>query len=131
MNAEISKNLDCNILLTSNIKTVPNSNELIFNYLPLVKFGWINVDTSAILILRLLVKLGVKSVNFAGFDGFSENSELNYYDNSLVTTTNKEDLLLLTKETKEMLLDLQNSISVNFITDSLYGEVLERKVSIV
>ncbi len=131
LNTEISKNLECKVLLTSNIKVVPNSNELIFNYLPLVKFGWINVDTSAILILRLLAKLGVKSVNFAGFDGFSENSELNYYDNSLVTTTNKEDLLLLTKETKEMLLDLQSAISVNFVTDSLYNDVLEKEVSIV
>ena len=93
----------------------------------MVKFGWINVDSSAILLLRLLIKLGIKRVFFAGFDGFSGESDSNYYDNSLVTTTNKEDLLLLTKETKEMLADLKNSIDIHFVTDSLYSEVFEKE----
>lgn len=127
INGEDVNSSEAKILLTSNIKSEANLNEMIFNYLPLVKFGWINVDSSAILLLRLLIKLGIKRVFFAGFDGFSGESDSNYYDNSLVTTTNKEDLLLLTKETKEMLADLKNSIDIHFVTDSLYSEVFEKE----
>ena len=104
---------------------------MIFNYLALVKFGWINVDTSAILILRLLVNLNVKNVSIAGFDGFGRDSEFNYYDNSLITTTNQEDLLLLTNETKEMLLDLKDSIDINFITESQYAHIFKKEGAVV
>lgn len=131
INSENINKSDAKILLTSNIKTEAKLNEMIFNYLSLVKFGWINVDTSAILILRLLVKLGINNVSIAGFDGFSQNSEFNYYDNSLVTTTNKEDLLLLTNETKEMLADLKDSINISFVTDSQYARVFEKEGAFV
>lgn len=131
INSENINKSDAKILLTSNIKTEAKLNEMIFNYLSLVKFGWINVDTSAILILRLLVKLGINNVSIVGFDGFSQNSEFNYYDNSLVTTTNKEDLLLLTNETKEMLLDLKDSIDINFITESQYAHIFKKEDAVV
>ena len=131
INSDFAQKYNSTILLTSNIKTDAKLNEHIFNYLSLIKFGWINVDTSAILILRLLVKLGIKNVSIAGFDGFTEDSKVNYYDNSLITTTNKEDLLLLTKETKEMLVDLKDSIDIDFVTDSQYAQVLNKEAVLV
>lgn len=121
------------LLITSNIKIKAEQNESIFNYMPLIKFGWLNIDTSVILLLRLLVNIGIKEVSFAGFDGFSKESKINYYDNTLITTTNQDDLLLLTKETSEMLQDIRSSIDINFVTTSIYSDSLnnQKEVSIV
>ena len=95
---------------------------MIFNYLPLIKFGWINIDTSFILALRLFIKAGVKEFTFAGFDGFSANDEKYYYSDKILTATEKEDLILLTKETHEMLADIikTDNITAKFLTPSVY-----------
>lgn len=118
----IQKNNNNKIFITSNVKTEASDNEMIFNYLPLIKFGWINIDTSFILALRLFIKAGVKDFTFAGFDGFSADEEKFYYSDKLLTATEKEDLLLLTKETHEMLEDIikSNRITAKFLTPSVY-----------
>ena len=110
------------IFVTSNVKTEADANEMIFNYLPLIKFGWINIDTSFILALRLFIKAGVKEFTFAGFDGFSADEEKFYYSDKLLTATEKEDLILLTKETHEMLADIikSDNITAKFLTPSVY-----------
>jgi 4-hydroxy 2-oxovalerate aldolase len=116
------------LITTSNIKSRANHNELIINYLPLIKFGWVNIDSSAVLLLRLLINLEVKNIYFAGFDGFGKSK--NYYNDELKTNMNEKDLLLLTKETKEMLADMKQSVKVKdikikFITKSQYSDIFQ------
>ena len=121
---KVIQNKDSNnkIFITSNIKTEAENNEMIFNYLSLIKFGWINIDTSFILALRLFIKAGVKKFTFAGFDGFSTDNKNYYYSEKILTATEKDDLLLLTKETHEMLDDIikSNNITAEFLTPSVY-----------
>lgn len=121
---KVIQNKDSNnkIFITSNIKTEAENNEMIFNYLSLIKFGWINIDTSFILALRLFIKAGVKKFTFAGFDGFSTDNKNYYYSEKILTATEKDDLLLLTKETHEMLDDIikSNNITTEFLTPSVY-----------
>lgn len=118
------QNKDSNnkIFITSNVKTEAANNEMIFNYLPLIKFGWINIDTSFILALRLFIKAGVNDFTFAGLDGFSADNDTYYYSEKILTATEKEDLLLLTKETHEMLADIieLEKITAEFLTPSVY-----------
>lgn len=115
---------DCKILITSNIKTKPKNNEFIINYLSLIKFGWINLDASVILALRLFIKQGVKDIFFAGFDGFNAKNKKNYYNDVLENTLNKDELLLISKDVKEMLDDLlkEHHINATFLTPSIYED---------
>jgi 4-hydroxy 2-oxovalerate aldolase len=125
---------DVNLIVTSNIKDYAEPNEILINYLPLIKFGWINIDSSVILLLRLLIKLCVKDIYIAGLDGFCGQSGENYYDNSLITDISEKDLLLLTKEIEEMLFDIKNSfeggaaggIKINFLTESKYSKIFDK-----
>lgn len=121
------------VMLTSNIKAEGEQNELVFNYLPLIKFGWINIDTSFILALRLFLKIGIKEFNLAGFDGFSANDKKYYYNEKLLTVTEKEDLQVLTKETSEMLTDLikTSDIKANFLTPSVYQNLFQKEKAYV
>lgn len=120
---------DANIIITSNIiQEKERSDELIIDYRKLIKYGWINIDSSMILLLRLVVSLGFFKIYMAGFDGFSENSTSNYYSEELVTDMKREDLLLITEENKQMISDLKKDypkIKLNFITTSQYTEALE------
>lgn len=113
------------IIKTSNIKEKKYKHEIEINYLPLIKSGWINIDNATIILLRLLCQLKCENIYIAGFDGFDINNLVsNYYDNRLVTTIEKEDLLLMNKEIKEMLQDIKHDFSetnnIYFITPSYY-----------
>lgn len=115
-------------ILTSNIKTEPESNELIMNYISLIRYGWINLDNSAILLLRLLVESGAEKIYIAGFDGFSVDNDRNFYDKDLRRALSSEDLKLINEETREMLVDIKENINksgipVAFITSSIYSDI--------
>lgn len=112
-------------LLSSNIKSEAASDELIVNYNYLVKRGWKNFDNAMILLLRLLGKVGVKSVRIVGFDGFSEGTEESYADEMLsVPMLDKDTIALLDAELSEMLDDLfaheLKDIPVTSLTKSRY-----------
>lgn len=115
-------------VLTSNIKTESEDNELIINYISLIRYGWINLDNSAILLLRLLTESKVKKIFIAGFDGFNIDNDKNFYDKALSRDLSKEDLKLINKETSEMLQEIKQhinktGISIEFITASIYADI--------
>lgn len=119
------------VFVTSNVKTEADKNEMIFNYLPLIKFGWINIDTAIILAIRLFIKAGIKEFSFAGFDGFNANSDKWYYTDKLLTATEKEDLQVLTEETHEMLADIikTSGIKARFLTPSIYEKEFAKETA--
>ncbi len=117
------------LLITSNVKEYAGLGEMIFDYMSLIKFGWINIDTSSILALRLFIKAGVREITFAGFDGFDINNEKYYYSKKLVTVTDKDDLSVLTNETIEMLKDIvkTENIKMHFLTPGIYQKELGKE----
>ena len=119
-------------LVTSNIKKTADENEFIFDYRSLLKYGWRNMDSSVILLFRLLLNNGYKRIYFAGLDGFRENKEDNYFDEELVTNMQREDLGLLTKEICEMFTDMlpdvqKKGVEVKFVTESRYEDIFLRE----
>lgn len=120
---------DVELIITSNIvQNTEKDNEILIDYESLVKCGWINIDSSMILLLRLLASLDCLQIYIAGFDGFTQNNIENYYSMDLMTDMKPDDLLLLTEENKEMLIDLLDTnlnMELHFITTSQYEIVLE------
>ncbi|HEB9434155.1 TPA: aldolase catalytic domain-containing protein [Campylobacter coli] len=123
------KNINMNnkIILTSNIKKEALNDEIIVNYLPLIKYGWINLDASILLALRLLLRQGASEFIFAGFDGFFADGDENYYNDALYVNLEETDVFIINKEIKEMLQDVKKEYDFNFlfITPSQYEDCLK------
>ena len=112
------------ILLTSNIKTNVEQNEVCFDYTSLIKFGWVNIDSAAILLLRLLIKCGINHIAIAGMDGYKE-SENSFYDKNLDANLSLKDRIICNQENLSMIRDLINynpGLILEFITQSEYRD---------
>ena len=115
------------LIITSNIKTIADKNELIVNYSSLIKFGWINLDSSAILLLRLLQKCGVNELYAAGLDGYKPFGKA-FYKNELDTGLEDKDRLEQTQDNISMMKDMRLSnqdFMIHFVTESVYASVFQ------
>lgn len=112
------------VILTSNIKTEAKENEFVVNFNMLVKRGWQHFDNSGIMCLRLLNRLRVKQVSFAGFDGFSDEYAESYADVDLPPISPGKEWCELNDEISEMLSNFRETTAgqmmLTFITPSIY-----------
>lgn len=72
------------------------------------------------MLIKLLIRCGVKEVSLAGFDGFSEKAEENYYDSELRLHMNEEDIMEKQERFKRQLEDMSKDIQSEFLTSSIY-----------
>lgn len=116
-----------NIILTSNIKTKADVDEIIVNYSSLIKFGWINIDSSIILLLRLLQRCRVNEMYAAGLDGYQSFGKA-FYKNELETNLDEQTRKDHTNDNISMMKDMRETnpnFLIHFLTDSVYKEVFE------
>lgn len=114
-------------IITSNIKTEICDKEYLINYSLIAKFGWKYFDNSTIMLIRLLDKIGVKSINIAGFDGYDETGDVSYQDSILQATITMEDCKELNANIQSMLDDFFKShknANLHFITQSRFNKVI-------
>ncbi len=115
-----------NKILTSNVTLNPRENEYVVSFTKFVKCGWEHMDNSAILLLRLLDGLNVKSIAIAGLDGFEYNLKNtdNYVSPEMELANINDASKLLNKEISEMLKDFMETKTgdenVIFITPSRF-----------
>ncbi len=113
-------------LLLSNIKTVGNEDELIFNFDSVVQRGWLYFDNAVITCLRLLSKLHVQDVAISGFDGFKTKYNESYADASLPTLNPDNNWAQLNDEIRDMFLSFKRSVGdgmkIEFVTESIFDE---------
>ena len=113
-------------ILLSNIKVVPNDDELIINFERVIKRGWEHFDNAVITCLRLLSKLSVKDVTLAGFDTFEHHYNASYADKALPTINPDNKWDELNEEILEMYLDFKRTsgenMNIQFITDSYFNQ---------
>ncbi len=115
------------VLKTSNIKSQLYEDEIVFDYGKLIKFGWTFLDSSIVLLLRLLSRCDVRSVYIAGLDGYGPSGEA-FYDQELETGLTYAERCQVTEENSSMLGDFlhENSgFDIHFITKSIYDEKLK------
>ena len=108
---------DAELILTSNISAYDLQPDYVLNFESLQRF--VESDDAMLLCLSALIRLGVMTVNLAGFDGFSSDVD-DYFDQTLEfgrkSSLKKKD----NDKLKRGIDMLGNSISINFLTNSLY-----------
>lgn len=113
---------DCTIICTSNIKQTQKNNQLIINYCDYTIDNTLIPDNAGLMLLSLLIKIGIKSVALAGFDGFHINSQMNYYKDELISTIDKIELQNKNEAIKLQLQKINESIDLVYITDTVYNK---------
>ena len=117
-------------IVTSNVTTDNEKDQLVIDFTRLVKCGWEKLDNSGILLLRLLDQLDVRSITIAGFDGYSHNAgSQNYLQKAMEKTRNTLNAEESNNDIRSMLEDYMNTRTldcpVTFLTPSLFSSVLE------
>lgn len=107
------------IIATSNVTSKRIDFDYTLNYSSLIDEDADIIDNSFIMLLKALVKAGVKKVNVAGFDGYSED-KLNFINPEMEYTFIKDRTEELNQYAKDKLAELASDIQVNFVTTSLY-----------
>lgn len=103
------------VLVTSNIKA---ENVITFNYGSYLNNSEM-ADNSCLMLLKILIKTGIKNVVFAGMDGFSNGND-NYFDSSMVNNAKLGEFDKRNEVMHNMLQSLTKSINMTFLTPSLY-----------
>ena len=115
-----------NSIVVSNIMN-PSNSDYIVNYESLIERDNEDFDTSIIMCLNLLLKLDIKNITFAGFDGFDESKQ-NYFDTGLFEEGRfNKDYKRLTQNITNMLKQFAKKIDSNseikFLTPSMYEDM--------
>lgn len=119
-------------IVTSNIAEGKKDNEIIVNFLNLIKVGnWEHLDNSTFMLLRLLDKLQPSKIAIAGLDGydFEQTEHSNYATKELEITKFMENSKLINEEISEMLRDFLDTrklknVPVSMITSSRFSYLL-------
>lgn len=110
-----------NIIVCSNISKGGRGKVKILNYSNWIEIDEKTHDSSSIIAFNLLKACEVKEILLAGFDGFSIDINLNYYDPNLRHPINLEQVEQRNKYYKDFINRMTKSeIKVSFVTESLY-----------
>lgn len=110
--------LQSKLIMTSNVAVCDYTPEYILNYESLLAKCTECPDNSLLLLLNVFVKLGVKTVCLAGFDGFN-NAASDYYERDYAFSSDKDDNF--NDWISEALSEINKTIHLDFITDTLYN----------
>lgn len=111
------------IIATSNLHSQLGNNDAYFiDYKTLLDKESDIIDSSGLMLLRLLIMNNVKNVAVAGFDGFHANMKDNYFDNSYEQTDENKNISQRTLYISQQLKIIKNNLIIKFITTSLYDE---------
>ncbi len=112
------------IIITSNLPTL-NDNFLSINYSRLCDNSFFESDNAGMMLLRLLANVGVKQVTLAGFDGFSAQTDNNYYSDKMLDFISLEEANKRNESIASQMKKIQRDIKINFLTPSIYTEMVD------
>lgn len=106
------------LVVSSNIEDIPEQ-ALILNYSSYLNDSKM-FDNVALMLLKLLIKIDIKSVSIAGLDGFSPVAVENYVSDDLINNAKVSEFDERNEIMSEELAKLSEKININFITKTLY-----------
>lgn len=108
------------VIATSNVTKTSGEFEYTLNYSSLIDEEAEVIDNSLIMLLKVLLKANVPSVYLAGFDGYSTHNHKNYIEEHMEYKFTSDEANAINDYVKAFLKRTENSITYNFVTDSLY-----------
>jgi len=111
-------NRNCRFVVTSNIKNATDC--LLLNYSSYLNHSKA-FDNNVLMLLKLLAEIGIKKVNFAGFDGFSTTQSENYANYEMINNAKIEEFDKRNEIMSEELKSFKKLIDINFITKTQYS----------
>ena len=106
---------------TSNVKSAGRAFSYTLNYRSLIDEDAEFPDNSLLMFMRLMMKLGVKEVMLAGFDGYTPD-DINYFDGKMAYDFVREKADILNRQVKDFLAGEGKGLQVTFVTKSHYAE---------
>ena len=106
------------VVATSNIEALPFFDRV--DYTTLINPGHSESDNAGLMLLRLLLRMGIKEVTFAGYDGFALDIHENYYDDKLINNTITEIFQERNNSVSEQLHILSKQMRISFLTPTRY-----------
>ncbi len=116
------ENSKVKLICTSNITETKEKIDYKVAYAPLVTDVDCIHDNPLVLLLNLLIKLDIKNVAIAGFDGYIPDNSKNYYSDYTFFLFCQENVLLRNEAIKNFIRSKKDKISLFSITESLYTE---------
>ena len=111
-------NNEAPLILTSNIENRPK-HAYVLNYSSYLNNSKM-FDNVALMVLKLLINIGVKSVSIAGLDGFNTVATENYVSDDLINTAKVNEIDERNDIMSEELSKMSENININFVTKTLY-----------
>lgn len=112
------------MIVTSNIirdKNFPKDMaEYVINYASYLNEHELVADNAGLMLLKLLIKCGVKDIYLAGFDGFKAQVEENYYNKRMINAVDSDILFEKNKVVAAVIKEMRERAEIHFITNSLY-----------
>lgn len=108
------------IIATSNVTKTSGKFEYVLKYSDLIDKDAEVIDNSFIMLLKSMVELGVKKVDVAGFDGYVPKKTGNYIRIYMEYNFDTDKTERLNDYVKKTIAELEKSVNINFLTDSLY-----------
>lgn len=108
------------IIATSNLSLSPCQNIYAINYSSYINEEQCIIDNAGLMCMNFLKKVGVQSIVLAGFDGYSEKADDNFFDEKFTNVVDAERYRKMNAATKEKLQQLSSQLSISFLTDSSY-----------
>lgn len=121
---ELKDKVKSNLILTSNIKTDSNV-EYSINYIDLLNEIQSVRDNAGLMLIKLMINLGVKSIKLAGFDGYSYDAHTNYAEKNMAFVKKNSVVDELNEGMKRMLSEFSKQVKIEFITKTKYFELEE------
>lgn len=113
------KNSRVKVIATSNVTRTRGNFDYTLNSSRLIDLNAETIDNSFIMLLKVLIRVGVKQVACAGFDGYTKSGS-NYFNPGMEYWFSKPRAEEFNSYVKKCLREMEKDISVRFITDSQY-----------
>lgn len=117
-------------IFTSNMDVKVDGKVHVVSFVRLIKCGWVHVDNSALMLLRLLERLEPGKIGIAGLDGYSYEGMVNFFNEELDFKKICQEAMELNSEIGSMLTDFgrtgNDNIKIEFITESRFQGCIEK-----
>ena len=113
------KNKDTKVIATSNVTQTQGTFEYVLNNSSLLDLEGSVLDHSFVMLLKALIKVNVKTVHCAGFDGYLEDGD-NYFNPAMEYWFSRRKAKEFNEYVIAALEELKKEIRIEFVTDSFY-----------